>query len=141
MLNYYKMAFSKYTDFQSRSTREEFWWFFLGNILIYFGLLVLSIFLRQFGLTLLVPASNFITILFVLAIFIPIISISMRRLHDTGRSGRLVMLYFILPVIGALILFVFFAQDSQKQDNEWGFIEKQSEKLEDVLIDFDKNLH
>ena len=64
----------------------------------------------------------------------------MRRLHDTGRSGRLVMLYFILPIIGALILFVFFAQDSQKQDNEWGFIEKPSEKLEDVLMDFDEDL-
>jgi len=54
-----------------------------------------------------------------LAIFLPNLAVTVRRLHDTGRSGWWLLLVFI-PFIGGLILFVFMLLDSQPESNKWG---------------------
>ena len=54
-----------------------------------------------------------------LAVFIPYLAVGVRRLHDTGRSGWWMLIYFV-PFIGAIVLLVFFVQDSQDGYNQYG---------------------
>jgi uncharacterized membrane protein YhaH (DUF805 family) len=51
--------------------------------------------------------------------FIPGLAVTVRRLHDTGRSGWWVLVGLI-PVIGFIILLVFMVLDSQPASNQWG---------------------
>jgi uncharacterized membrane protein YhaH (DUF805 family) len=53
-----------------------------------------------------------------LAVLIPSLAVSVRRLHDTGRSGWWILLG-IIPLLGLVVLF-FAAQDSQPGDNQYG---------------------
>ncbi|TJY41720.1 DUF805 domain-containing protein [Cohnella pontilimi] len=57
--------------------------------------------------------------LYALAILLPSLAVSVRRLHDTGRSGWW-LLIGLIPLIGAIILLVFTCQDSQPGDNRYG---------------------
>jgi uncharacterized membrane protein YhaH (DUF805 family) len=54
-----------------------------------------------------------------LAVLIPGIAVSVRRLHDTNRSGWW-LLISLIPLIGAIVLLVFMVQDSQEGDNQYG---------------------
>ncbi|MEA2025478.1 MAG: DUF805 domain-containing protein [Chloroflexota bacterium] len=54
-----------------------------------------------------------------LAIFLPNLAVTVRRLHDTGRSGWWLLIVFI-PFVGGLILFVFLLLDSRSESNSWG---------------------
>ena len=57
--------------------------------------------------------------IFTLATFIPYLAVTVRRLHDTDRSGWWLLLAFI-PIIGGIILLVFMIQDSQPETNRFG---------------------
>lgn len=92
--------FTKYADFKGRSRRKEYWLF----MLIYF------IFAA-------IPLVKFI---WVLAAIIPAIAVTVRRLHDTGRSGWLILLGLI-PLVGGIILLIFCCQDSQPGINRFGY--------------------
>ena len=65
------------------------------------------------------PFMKIINYLWSLAILMPIISIQIRRLHDTGKSGVYLFLYLI-PLVGAIILIVYFCQDSEPGQNLYG---------------------
>ncbi len=94
----------KYADFNGRATRSEFWWYCLFTFLV-------GVVLGILGITIL-------TTIVGLALLVPNIAVSVRRLHDTGRSGWWMFLY-ILPLIGAIALLIFFILDST-EDNEYG---------------------
>ena len=57
--------------------------------------------------------------LYTLAVLLPGLAVAARRLHDTGRSGWLLLLALI-PLIGAIILIVFYVQDSKPGPNKYG---------------------
>lgn len=57
--------------------------------------------------------------LYALAVLIPSLAVGVRRLHDTGRNGWW-LLIGLIPLIGAIVLLVFFFQDSQPGNNEYG---------------------
>ena len=65
-----------------------------------------------------------------LAVLIPNIAVSVRRLHDTNRSGWWLLIYLI-PLIGALVLLIFMVQDSQTSDNAFGLNPKPGNKGDD----------
>jgi uncharacterized membrane protein YhaH (DUF805 family) len=140
MIEWYKMAFEKYADFQTRSTRNEFWWFFLANIIIVFGVNIaagmISMILDTPGIAI---AASVLIVIYYLAIFIPYLAVSIRRLHDTNRSGWN-LLFGLIPFIGAIILIVFYAQESDPRPNKWGPVPGKSHDLEDALVDFDEDL-
>lgn len=120
MIEYYKMALSKYADFTGRSRRSEYWFFALGNVLIYFALAFLGGILA--GATGSETAGLIPMILlgiFVLAIIIPSLAVAVRRLHDTGRSGWWYLIGLV-PFIGSIVLIVFFCTDSEPGANQWG---------------------
>ena len=92
-----------YANFNGRARRSEYWYFTLASFIAGFigGLL------------------PFISILLSLALFIPSLAVSVRRLHDIGKSGWM-YLFILIPVVGAIILLVWFCQDSQPGENKWG---------------------
>lgn len=101
-------AFRQYADFKGRARRKQFWMFYLFYVIFYVILGVIDFMLASFILS----------SIFVLASLIPFISITARRLHDTGRSGWW-QLIALVPVIGAIVLIVFLAQDS-RDENQYG---------------------
>lgn len=95
-----RVCFSKYADFSGRAGRSEYWWFFLFIILASLGASMIS---------------NVLSALFSLGILLPSIAAATRRLHDTNRSGWWQLISFI-PVIGAIVLIVFLAQEGKTQE-------------------------
>jgi len=105
-----KTCLTKYVDFKGRASRAEYWWFFLFDILVYLGLILLA------------GASDAFAVLFIvalLALFLPTLAAAVRRLHDTGKSGAW---YFIalIPYIGGIVLMVLLAQEGKREVNAWG---------------------
>ena len=119
---YYKGCFKKYTFFKGRARRAEYWYFVLYNWLI--GLAVSLIDLFAFGID--ADGVGLFGALYSVLIFIPSLAVSVRRMHDTGRSGWTLLLG-IIPVIGWIILLVYSCQDSQPGNNKWGANPKEIE--------------
>lgn len=95
--------------FSGRSRRSEFWWFTLFSAVLS---LVLGIVDRAIG-------SSILGYVVSLALLLPTIAVTVRRLHDTGRSG-LWYLIVLIPVVGAIILIVWCAKDSEPEPNRFG---------------------
>lgn len=119
-----KTVFSKYATFSGRATRSEFWWFYLFNIIMYWGLTIIGMVIggASSGAEGMLAGGGIgmvLTILYGLAVIIPTISVCVRRLHDTNRSGWNYW-WCLLPIVGAIILLIFFVQGSYPADNEYG---------------------
>ena len=97
-----KTCFSKYADFNGRASRSEYWWFFLFIVLV--GIVASII-------------SQLVAAVFYLATLVPSIAAAARRMHDTDKSGWL-LLIGIIPLVG-LILLYFLAQPG-KEPNRFG---------------------
>ena len=89
----------------------EFWMFALFNWLIGGGLMVVDrfVFEQSYGLS----------TLYSLAVLIPGIAVSVRRLHDVGKSGWM-LLIALIPIIGTIWLIVLYLSDSEPGENEYG---------------------
>ncbi len=92
---------NQYADFSGRATRSQYWYFILFTLLIGIVFQMLAGILGDFGTVIMI-----IYWLIVLAIFIPSIAITARRLHDTNRSGWWQLIAFV-PFIGAIVLIIF----------------------------------
>lgn len=98
-----KTCFAKFADFSGRATRSEYWWF----VLAYFILAMVTGFIHEY-----------LYYLVVLVFLVPMISAGVRRLHDIGKSGWLLLLGLI-PLVG-LVLIYFMVQPTQPASNEYG---------------------
>lgn len=96
-----------YVNFQGRATRAEFWWFFLFNFLV-------SLILSLMG-----KAGTTLQGLWSLAILLPQLGLSARRLHDIGKTGWLLLLGFI-PIVGWVILIIWWAKEGDPTENQYG---------------------
>lgn len=137
-MNDYLEVLRKYAVFSGRSRRREYWFFALFNLIVS---LVLGLLDNLLG-TPMVPLADFavppgmtgpggaavpedvfavglLSLLYGLAVFVPGIAVTVRRLHDVGRSGWWLLLVFI-PVIGGVVLFVFTLIDSEPGENRYG---------------------
>jgi uncharacterized membrane protein YhaH (DUF805 family) len=106
-----QLFFKRYTDFQGRSRRSEFWWVQLLNFVIFFVGVVLAMVVGGFdpsGVTAPNPIGiGILAILgiYVLAILIPSIALFIRRLHDINQTGWIYLAIVVvgfIPVIGLL---------------------------------------
>jgi len=113
-LNWYLEVLRKYAVFSGRARRAEYWFFVLINALISGALGLIE------WITGLAPntESSVLAGIYSLAVLIPAIAVTIRRLHDTGRSGWWMLLVFI-PCIGLILLF-FLIQDSEQGGNQYG---------------------
>jgi len=107
-MEYFVGALKKYADFSGRARRKEYCMFILVYLAIYIVLSIVDS----------VATGGILTVIFSLALLVPSLSIGARRLHDTGRSGWWQLLYLI-PLIGAIVLIVFYASDSHDA-NDFG---------------------
>ena len=110
-MNWYLEVLKKYTVFNGRARRTEYWMFFLFSIIIWAVL-----FFIEFSL---VGSPGVLANIYNLAVLIPGIAVSVRRLHNTNRSGWW-LLIGLVPLIGAIFLLVFVLQDSQPSENQYG---------------------
>jgi uncharacterized membrane protein YhaH (DUF805 family) len=115
-MNWYLAVLKKYAVFSGRARRKEYWLFVLFNLIITFVLGFVE------GLA---GGPGFVSILYSLAVFIPGIAVSVRRLHDTGRSGWW-LLIGLIPLIGAIVLLVFVIQDGKPGQNQYGANPKEA---------------
>lgn len=112
MISALKHGFANYFNFSGSTARATFWWWVLANVIILFAIGLVDVFLINSMLNLGVDdPSRALSTLYSLAILIPNIAISVRRLHDIGRSGWW-LLIGLVPIIGALILIYFYVQPS-----------------------------
>jgi uncharacterized membrane protein YhaH (DUF805 family) len=116
-VNWYKtVVFERYALFNGRAMRTEFWMFQLFNFLISIVLAIVDAILGTDGGG---TSPGVIGGLYSLAVLIPSLAVGSRRLHDTNRSGWWQLLYLI-PVIGWIVLLIFFVQDSDAGENQHG---------------------
>jgi uncharacterized membrane protein YhaH (DUF805 family) len=108
---------NKYATFSGRARRSEYWWWYLFVTLVYVigGILDRAIGLTYSDLTI---GGGWIATIALIVFFIPNLAVSVRRLHDTGRSGWW-LLIGLVPVIGFFVLLYFFVLDSEN-DNQYG---------------------
>jgi uncharacterized membrane protein YhaH (DUF805 family) len=111
-----RACFNKFVTWQGRSGRREFWYFFLFAIGI--GIIASAID-AVFGSILKTSHFTLVSPLTSLALLLPNLAVSARRLHDTDRSAWWLLLVF-LPLIGYIVLIVFWAQRGQNTDNRYG---------------------
>ena len=115
-MNWYFEALKKYAVFAGRARRKEYWFFVLFYLIIIFVLAFID------GMTGNLNADTGFGLfsgLFILAMIIPSISVTVRRLHDTNRSGGWWFIYFI-PLIGAIVMLVFTVTEGTSGQNDYG---------------------
>lgn len=104
------VVLERYAKFDGRAGRAEFWWFVLANFLVYIALAILMQISGIFGI---------LYVIYGLAMIVPSIAVAIRRLHDTDKTGWLLLLGFI-PLLGFIILLVFYIQEGTNGPNQYG---------------------
>lgn len=105
-----RACLTKYADFTGRSARSEFWYFFLFNFVVQFVLSLLGNMISIFGI---------LSGLVALALLLPGLAVSVRRLHDIDRSGWWLLIGFV-PLVGAILLIVWDCTAGTPGDNRFG---------------------
>ena len=108
-----KHVFNNYANFSGRARRSEYWWFVLLNSLVSTALSRLA--QMGDGSTLFTALAS----LWSLALLIPGLAVTWRRLHDIGKKGTNWFWIFV-PVVGWIILIVWFCKEGVPCDNEFG---------------------
>jgi uncharacterized membrane protein YhaH (DUF805 family) len=109
-MSWYLEVLKKYAVFSGRARRKEYWMFVLFNTIIAFVLAIIEA---------LITGTSVVMTLYYLAVLIPSIAVSVRRLHDTDRTGWWVLIGLV-PFIGAIVLLVFCVMDSTEGENRFG---------------------
>lgn len=112
-----------YATFTGRARRKEYWMFVLFYVLFSIGVSIID---QVLGTTDPDTGVGYLGGLYYLALLIPSLAVGARRLHDTGKTGWLLLL-ILIPIIGWIILLIFFIQDSQPGENKYGLNPKEGE--------------
>lgn len=116
-MQWYLMVLQRYAEFDGRSRRMEYWMFALFNFIIGFVLGVIEGFA---GISEMIGGFwGPLSAIYVLATLIPGLAVSVRRLHDTNKSGWW-LLIVLIPLIGALVLLVFMLSEGDRGSNRFG---------------------
>lgn len=115
-MTWYFHTLQNYAIFHTRSRRREFFTFFGFHLLFLLMAVLLDIiFLGSNNIGKLTSLST----MYILVTFIPALAVTVRRLHDIGKTGMWLSMAFI-PVFGWIYLLILLVQKSQKSVNEWG---------------------
>jgi uncharacterized membrane protein YhaH (DUF805 family) len=104
-----RSVLTKYADFNGRARRSEYWYFVLFSFLVLVAAMIVG---RAIGL-------GFLYYVAWLGLLLPSLAVGARRLHDTGRPG-LWLLIGLVPLVGAIILLVFFVSEGNPGPNQYG---------------------
>lgn len=114
-MEHFTAAVQQFANFEGRNTRTQYWMYILFYMIFYIACLGIDW----------VLGAQFVTLVYSLVLLVPSIAAATRRLHDTGRSGWW-QLIALIPLLGAIVLIVFLAQDSESGDNAYGTNPKQA---------------
>ena len=115
-MNWYLSVLKQYAVFKGRARRREYWFFILFNLIASVVLTVIDFMTGSLDPEL---GIGLLSGLYSLAVLIPSLAVTVRRLHDTDRSGWW-LLIGLVPLIGAIVLLVFMLLDSTPGDNQHG---------------------
>jgi uncharacterized membrane protein YhaH (DUF805 family) len=119
-MSWFFVVLKKYAVFSGRARRMEYWMFTLISSLIYIGVWALG---RRIG-------SEIPEYVYLAAFLLPSLAVTVRRLHDTGRTGWFVLIGFI-PCIGTIVMLVFTATEGEPGQNKYGPNPKELQALAD----------
>ncbi len=119
-MNWYLKVLQQYADFSGRARRKEYWMFVLFHCIIVIFIMCLGFYLNgdtyndepNYTLMTIVGA-------YILVTLIPSIAVTVRRLHDIGKSGTWYFISFI-PYIGGFWLLILTCMDGENKPNKWG---------------------
>ncbi len=111
----YLATFRKYVDFSGRADRAEFWTFFFVNFVISMVLSYMDTFVSGSSFT----GAGYLSSIFSLIILLPSLGVSVRRLHDIGKSGGWIFITIIL-FIGWIWILILWATEGNSGSNEYG---------------------
>jgi uncharacterized membrane protein YhaH (DUF805 family) len=120
MIDWWKKVFLKnYANFNGRARRSEYWYFSLASLLIFVPFYILAIAgISNDEESLLSDFSFGVITLLMLAIIVPSLAVTVRRLHDTNKSG---WYYFITLIpLGSIILLVWLFTEGDSRANKYG---------------------
>ena len=113
LLGSFMAVLKKYAEFSGRARRREYWMYTLANLIIAAVLGILSQ-IPVLGIFFVILSS-----LYSLAVLVPGIAVSIRRLHDTNRSGYMLLL-LLIPLVGLIIVIYFTVQEGTRGENQYG---------------------
>ncbi|MFZ2510911.1 MAG: DUF805 domain-containing protein, partial [Gordonia sp. (in: high G+C Gram-positive bacteria)] len=121
----YKRVFQKYATFDGRASRAEFWWWTLANFVVVLVLYAL-VFAFAFsgdgsgsGMSVIGGIFGILLLIYALAVIVPSIAVTVRRLHDAGYSGWFYLVTFI-PFVGGIALIVLCAMETSPKAAQYG---------------------
>jgi uncharacterized membrane protein YhaH (DUF805 family) len=121
-MNWFLKVLKQYTDFDGRARRKEYWMFTLFYTIF---LIVASIMDNVLGTTFGEFGYGLFYILVSFALLLPSLAVSVRRLHDVGKSGYMLFV-MLIPLVGVIWLFVLSVIDSNPGENEYGLNPKEA---------------
>ena len=110
------VCFSKYCDFTGRARRSEYWYFTLFDYLV--SLVV-------YWITNAIGGGNLLSTIVSLVLFLPGLGVTVRRLHDIGKTGWAILI-ILVPVVGIILFYVWLARNSQAGENRFGSNPKEA---------------
>ena len=121
-MSWYLEALKKYAVFSGRARRMEFWYFFLFNLIAVIVLTLIDTLIGTFNI---VQGVGLLSSIYSLAVLIPYLAVTVRRLHDIDRTGWWILIYLI-PLIGVIVLLVFALTPGTPGSNSYGPDPKQA---------------
>ena len=115
-MNWYLKVLKQYSDFKGRARRKEYWMFTIFNII--FGGIAMTLD-SVFGIAIEGIGYGPLYGIYALVLFIPGLAVAVRRLHDIGKSGWM-LLITLIPLIGVIWLLVLLLTDSNSEENLYG---------------------
>lgn len=111
-------VFKNYANFKGRARRSEYWYFSLFSLIVVVATLIIGAIIDSIVQELTGIGIAVIGV-YSVATIIPILSVTCRRLHDVGKSGAYVF-FFLLPIVGEILVWVWSFQDGQPWTNQYG---------------------
>jgi uncharacterized membrane protein YhaH (DUF805 family) len=127
-MSWYIEVLKKYVVFSGRASRSEYWYFALFSTIISIILTMIDVSMGSGAAETAMSGDaemamsvnmGWLSGIYSLAVLLPSLGVSIRRLHDTDHSGWWLLIAFI-PLIGAIVLLVFMVKDSTAGNNEYG---------------------
>ena len=122
-MDWYFEVLRKYSVFEGRARRTEYWFFVLFNTLIQIGLVVLDVIAGTFRVD---NGVGLLSGIYSLAVLVPSFAVLARRLHDTDRSGWGILIG-IVPLLGAIVLLIFALFEGDPGENRFGASPKEGQ--------------
>jgi uncharacterized membrane protein YhaH (DUF805 family) len=129
-MEYMTMPLRRYADFSGRSRRKEYWMFTLFVLLVeivLYGWIAAAAVASGGQMSAMVMVPFVLVLLFGLAMLIPSLAVTIRRLHDLDKSGWTILLGLI-PIVGPIVILVFMCTEGTRGPNRHGEDPKAAER-------------